>query len=103
MAKRSIKIRAQAAGDVVTVKCLMKHPMESGLRKDKSGKAIPAHFIQNITAEIDGNEVLAGHMSAAVSKNPYLSFKAKGKSGSTVKISWTDNQGDSDSAEANVR
>ncbi len=104
MASRSVKIRASARGDMVTVKSLMKHPMESGLRKNKkTGKKIPAKFITEVTAEINGEPVLVGNMSAAVSKNPYLSFKAPGKSGDTVKISWVDNTGDSDSGEAKVR
>ena len=46
---KSIKVRAKAKGDEVTVKALFSHPMETGLRKDKkSGKIIPAHFIQEV-------------------------------------------------------
>ena len=48
---KSIKIRAKEKGGVVTVKALMNHPMETGLRKDKkTGKAIPAHFINEVVA-----------------------------------------------------
>jgi sulfur-oxidizing protein SoxZ len=40
---------------------------------------------------------------AAVSKNPYLSFKFVGaKAGDTIKLSWVDNKGESDSAETQV-
>ena len=46
---KSIKIRAKAKGDEVTVKALMSHVMETGLRKDKkTGKVIPAHFILSL-------------------------------------------------------
>ena len=52
MAKSSIKIRAKTKDDVTTVKALMSHPMETGLRKDKkTGEKIPAHFLQEVTAE----------------------------------------------------
>ena len=45
----TIKIRAKESNGVVTVKALMKHPMETGKRKDKkTGENIPAHFIQVI-------------------------------------------------------
>ena len=55
----SIKVRAKAKGDTVTVKALIKHPMETGLRKDKkTGKAIPAHFIQEVSCKHNGAEVL---------------------------------------------
>jgi sulfur-oxidizing protein SoxZ len=51
----SIKIRARAKGNAVTVKALIKHPMETGLRKDKkTGKVIPALFIQEVTCKANG-------------------------------------------------
>ena len=93
------KVRAKEAGGVTTVKALITHPMETGLRKDKkTGKKIPAHFIQNLTVEHNGKGVLDALWGPAVSANPYLSFKFKGAAiGDSVKISWTDNTGKSDS------
>jgi len=100
----SIKIRAKLSGDVTTVKALIKHPMETGLRKDKkTGKKIPAHFIQEVKCEHSGNAVMTALWGGAVSKNPYLSFKFKGaKAGDTLKLSWVDNKGESDTAETQV-
>ena len=100
----SIKIRAKMSGDVTTVKALIKHPMDTGLVKDKkTGKVIPAHFIQEVTCEHGGNKVITAMWGAAVSKNPYLSFKFAGaKAGDTVKLSWVDNKGESDSAETQI-
>lgn len=100
----SIKIRAKLSGDVTTVKTLIKHAMDTGLVKDKkTGKVIPAHFIQEVTCEHGGNKVMTAMWGAAVSKNPYLSFKFAGaKAGDTVKLSWVDNKGESDSAETQV-
>ncbi len=105
MSKNTIKMRAQEKGGVVTVKALMTHPMETGTRKDsKTGKLIPAHFIKEVMAEHGGNQVLVAHWSGGVSKNPYLSFKFNGgKKGDTIKISWTDNQGASDSEEGAIK
>jgi sulfur-oxidizing protein SoxZ len=100
----SIKIRAKLSGDVTTVKTLIKHPMDTGLVKDKkTGNVIPAHFIQEVTCEHGGNKVMTAMWGAAVSKNPYLSFKFTGaKAGDTIKLSWVDNKGESDSAETQV-
>ena len=91
-----MRIRATMAGDVADVKVLMNHPMETGLRKDaKTGQLVPAHFIQEVTATINGATVLAAEIGGGVSKNPYLGFKVKGaKSGDTVEVSWEDNKGD---------
>jgi len=105
MAKSSIKIRAKAKGGVTTVKALMSHPMETGLRKDKkTGEKIPAHFIQEIVAEMNGQKVMTANWGGAVSKNPYLSFKIKGGAkGDAVKLTWTDNQGGTDTKEAKIK
>ncbi len=100
----SIKVRAKAADGATTVKCLISHPMETGQRKDKkTGKLIPAHFIQEVVAEHNGNNVMTALWGPAVSKNPYLSFKFKGaNAGDTLKVSWVDNTGKSDSVETQI-
>jgi sulfur-oxidizing protein SoxZ len=105
MAKKSIKVKAKAKGDTVTVKCLISHPMETGLRKDKkTGNVIPAHFVQEVKAEHNGNNVLTANWSGSISKNPYLSFKFDGgKKGDALKISWADNKGGSDTIDASIK
>ena len=101
----SIKIRAKAKEGVTTVKTLISHPMESGLRKNsKTGEKIPAHYVTEVTAEHKGNVVMTANWSGGISKDPYLSFKFKGAaSGDMIKISWVDNQGEGDSAEAKIK
>ncbi len=97
-----MKIRATMAGDVADVKVLMNHPMETGQRKDaKTGKLVPAHFIQEVVATLNGAPVMTASIGGAVSKNPYLGFKVKGaKVGDKINVSWTDNSGDKNSADA---
>ena len=104
MAKPSIKLRTKVKGEAVEVKALITHAMETGLRKDKkTGEKIPAHFIKEVIITANGTEVLAADWNYTISKNPYLSFSYKGKSGDKVKLSWTDNQDKTDSAEATVK
>jgi sulfur-oxidizing protein SoxZ len=101
----TIKIRAKESGGVTTVKTLMSHPMETGLRKNsKTGKMIPAHHITEVTAEHNGNVVMTANWGGGISKNPYMSFKFRGAAaGDKIKISWVDNMGESDSAEAPIK
>ena len=112
---KSIKLRAKESGGVVTVKVLINHPMETGLRKDKkTGKMIPAHFIQEVTAKIGDRTVAATHTleqlgtvleaawGGAISTNPYLSFKCSGAKGDSLTLSWADNKGESDSITESV-
>lgn len=101
---KSIKIRAKERKGEVTVKALMNHIMETGLRKDKkTGKLIPAHFIQEVVAKSGDNTVLEAVWGGAISKNPYLSFKYSGKKGDSITLSWVDNKGNSDSETATVK
>lgn len=100
----SIKIRAKADGGMTTVKTLVNHPMETGQRKDGDGQKIPEHFIQELVAEHGGRVVMTAQWGTGISKNPYLSFRfAGGNKGDKVKISWVDNQGQSDSREATIK
>lgn len=102
---KGIKVRAKEKGGVTTVKALISHPMETGGRKDKkTGELIPAHFIQQVTCQHNGSDVLVGHWGGGVSKNPYLSFKLKGGAkDDSISIAWVDNKGGSDSIEAKVK
>ena len=101
----SIKMRAKADGGVTTIKALISHPMETGTRKDKkTGKNIPAHFIQEVVCEHKGNVIMTANWGPAISKNPYLSFRfSGGAAGDTVSLSWVDNKGEKDSSEATIK
>jgi len=100
----TIKIRAKEKGGVCSFKALITHPMETGQRKDKkTGKTIPAKFIQEVVCEHNGKTVLDANWGTAISTNPYLSFDFTGaKKGDSVKLSWKDNTGESDSYESKI-
>ncbi|MFN2381246.1 MAG: thiosulfate oxidation carrier complex protein SoxZ [Guyparkeria sp.] len=95
----TIRMRISPAGDVLDVKALIRHPMESGNREDKStGEKIPANYIQKLMVQVNGEEVMDGNLSTAVSKNPYLNIKIPGKKGDEVTISYDTNNGETDEA-----
>jgi sulfur-oxidizing protein SoxZ len=98
-----MKIRATLQGDVADVRVLMAHPMETGQRKDASGNVVPMHFIQTITAQLNGKTVFAADVSQAISRNPVFAFKVKGaKAGDKLVIMWTDNKGEKRTDEAAI-
>ena len=98
-----MKIRAKLEGDVLEVRVLMAHPMETGQRKDASGNVIPLHFIQTITAQLNGRPVFQAETSQAVARNPVFGFKVKGaKAGDKLSITWIDNKGDQRTDEISV-
>ena len=103
MAKSTIKLRTKEKGGKIQVKALITHPMETGLRKDKkSGGKIPARYITELVVAANGKPVLTAHWSGSVSKNPFISFSYAGSKSDSVKLSWKDNTGKSDSLEKKV-
>ncbi|MES9898935.1 MAG: thiosulfate oxidation carrier complex protein SoxZ [Sedimenticola sp.] len=103
MAKKSIRVRAKFKDGVTTVRALMSHPMESGNRKNKAGKKIPANFIQEVTCDVAGKTVITSLWGGGVAKSAYLSFKLNGGKGEKLKLTWVDNQGKSDSVETAIK
>ncbi len=99
----SMRVRAKEKDGVVTVKSLITHPMETGLRKDGDGNVIPAHFIKEVVATVGDRTVFTANWGTGVAKNPYLSFKYKGAKGDTLQLSWADNNGHTDSIEVTVK
>ena len=98
-----MRIRAQASGGNATVRVLMSHEMETGQRRDASGKTIPAWFISDVTASLNGKPVFSAEWGPAVSKNPFLQFTIKGaKAGDKIAVTWVDNKGDKRTDEATV-
>jgi len=102
---KPIKIRAKVKGDVAEVKALLPHDMESGLRRDpETDELVPAHYITEVIAEHKGEVVLTAYWSTAVSKNPYVAFSFSGAApGDMIKVSWTDNSGDTSETEAAMK
>ncbi|MCK5383805.1 MAG: thiosulfate oxidation carrier complex protein SoxZ [Gammaproteobacteria bacterium] len=101
----SIKMRAKITDGVTTLKVLISHPMDTGLQKDKkTGKKIPAHFIQEVVCKHKDTTIMTANWGPAISKNPYLSFNFKGAAaGDTINLSWVDNKGEKDSSDVVIK
>lgn len=101
----TIRAKAKITGDVVAVKALMKHPMESGQRVDKkTGDKVPAHHINEFFCNWKGKEIFRCNLGPAVSKNPYVAFKVKGPAaGEELTFTSVDNTGVKDSGKVVVK
>ena len=98
-----MRIRAQVANGKATVRVLMAHEMETGLRKDASGKPVPAWYIQHVSATLNDKVVMTAQWGPSVSKNPFLQFFVKGaQAGDKLGITWVDSKGETRSDQATV-
>ncbi|MBI1384605.1 MAG: thiosulfate oxidation carrier complex protein SoxZ [Rhizobiales bacterium] len=90
-AKPRVKVpKTAAAGEVITIKTLISHPMESGQRKDGAGNTIPRQIINKFSCEFNGQLIFSCDIEPAVSANPYLEFTAKVTESGTFKFTWVD-------------
>jgi sulfur-oxidizing protein SoxZ len=89
-----VRMPAQAkAGDVIEVKTLISHEMETGQRKDAEGKPIPRKIIKAFTAKFNGKEIFRSDWHPAVSANPYLAFLIKVTEAGVFEFAWFDDDG----------
>lgn len=93
-AKPRVKAPKSAAlGEVVTLKTLISHQMESGQRKDAEGKVIPRSIINRFTCALNGVNVIDIKIEPAVSTNPYFEFDAKVDAAGEFVFTWYDDDG----------
>ena len=85
--------RQASAGEEVTIKTLISHPMESGQRKDSDGNTIPRSIIHRFTCEFNGEMVIDVAMEPAISTNPYFEFEAVVPEAGDFKFTWYDDDG----------
>ncbi len=92
--KPRVKVpKTASAGDVITIKTLISHKMESGQRKDKQGNPIPRRIINKFECTFNGVPVFSCDIDPAISANPYFEFTAKVTEPGTFVFTWTDDDG----------
>jgi sulfur-oxidizing protein SoxZ len=93
-AKPRVRVPSKAAkGEIVEIKTLISHIMETGRRKGKDGKLIPRKIINKFEATFNGKPVFTADIHPAISANPYLAFFAKVDESGEFAFKWTDDDG----------
>ncbi len=93
-AKPRVKLQKTATvGEVVVIKSLISHAMESGQRKDSAGAVIPRQIINKFECTFNGQPVFSCDIEPAISANPYIEFTAKVNESGKFAFTWTDDDG----------
>jgi sulfur-oxidizing protein SoxZ len=101
--KPRLKLPKEAKkGEIIQIKTLIPHIMESGQRKDKQGKTIPRKIINKFACEFNGKPVFSANLEPAIAANPYMQFFAKVEESGTFKFTWTDDDGTVTTAEQKI-
>src|SRR4029078_6304040 len=92
--KPRLKLPAEAKkGDVIEIKTLLPHVMDSSRRKEKDGNATPRKIINKFACEFNGKPVFSVNLDPAIAANPYMEFNPKVDDSGTFKFSWTEEHG----------
>ncbi len=94
LAATRVSLPAEAKkGDIIEVKALIRHPMETGYRVDNVGQPIPRNIITLFTVHYGGAEIFRMDMYPAISANPFLSFSFRANATGELVFTWTDDTG----------
>ncbi|MCC7547582.1 MAG: thiosulfate oxidation carrier complex protein SoxZ [Burkholderiales bacterium] len=81
------------ADEVIEIRAMIDHPMESGFRLSNVGKPIAREIVQSFVCEYDGREVFRVTLHPAVSTNPYFLFHVRATRSGEMKFTWRDDRG----------
>lgn len=94
MPQARISVPAQARrGEVIEIKTLVQHPMESGQRRDEDGRPIPRNIIHSLVCSYNGQEVFRAELFPAIAANPYVTFFTTATESGVLTFAWTDDAG----------
>ena len=80
-------------GEIIDIKTLIQHPMETGYRLDSKGAVIPRDIISRFTCAYNGNEVFRAELFPAISANPFIAFSTLATESGELVFSWIDDNG----------
>jgi sulfur-oxidizing protein SoxZ len=79
-------------GEVVTVRTIVQHAMETGFRKDTDGKTVPQKIVNKFDCVFNGKPVISWALGTGVSANPYLEFRFRAEEAGDLKMVWIDDE-----------
>jgi sulfur-oxidizing protein SoxZ len=89
-----VQVPATAAkGQLFQIKTLIHHQMETGLRQDRHGKAIPRKIINKFVCRYDGVVVFSVHLYEAVAANPFIEFELRATQTGRIEFIWEEDGG----------
>ena len=103
MARALVNVPPKAKrGQVIEIKTLISHPMETGFRPDRNGRLIPRDIINSFVCRYNGVEVFRADLHPAIAANPFLSFSTVATESGVIELAWTDDAGKIYAEKANI-
>jgi sulfur-oxidizing protein SoxZ len=94
--------RKAKRGDVIEIKALTSHIMETGYRRTAAGDLVPRNIITSFTCRYNGAEVFRADFFPAIAANPFISFFTTAKESGKFEFEWIGDRGFSETASASI-
>jgi sulfur-oxidizing protein SoxZ len=91
------RIQAPASarkGEVIQVRVLVQHPMETGFRRDLDGREVAKNVVESLACRVAGREVFRAELGTGVAANPYLAFHVVADASGEIEVEWRDDRGE---------
>ena len=103
MTQALVNVPAKAKrGEVIEIKTLISHPMETGYRHDTNGAPIPRDIIHTFVARYNGEEVFRADLHPAIAANPFITFFTVATESGVIELAWTDDHNETQTHKANI-
>ncbi|MGY8638461.1 thiosulfate oxidation carrier complex protein SoxZ [Bradyrhizobium sp. 14AA] len=89
-------------GDVIEIRTLTSHIMETGFRHTAAGELVPRDIITSFTCRYNGAEIFRADLFPAIAANPYLSFFTVAKESGKLEFEWVGDNGYATTASASI-
>jgi sulfur-oxidizing protein SoxZ len=94
MARTMLNVPAAARkGEIITLRALISHPMETGFRKGPDGQLVPRHIVTRFVCSFEGQEIFSADLFPAIAANPFLTFTTIAEASGTFTFRWIDDRG----------
>jgi len=94
--------KAAKRGEVIEIRAMIQHVMETGYREGPNGVSIPRNIIKRFVCKYSGEEIFSAELFPAIAANPYLAFSTVATESGTITFEWIDDKGETQSASAEI-
>ena len=94
--------KTAARGEIIEVRAMIAHPMETGYREGLNGERIPRHVIKRFVCKYEGEEIFSADLFPAIAANPFISFTTVATVSGKLTFEWTDDRGETQTASTEI-
>jgi sulfur-oxidizing protein SoxZ len=89
-------------GEIIEIRAMIQHPMETGYREGLNGARVPRHIVKRFVCKYAGEEIFSAELFPAIAANPFLAFTTIASASGTLTFEWTDDRGETQTASAEI-